>query len=301
MKEWSAGMNDRMERLEGALIQHGPDGNRIYLMAMPPYKDSDSESDFRLVSALSSLYREKGYTKIFAKSSARRVVPFLLEGYSIEAYVPRLYRGLEDVYFLGYYGDPQSSAGNKRRRIDPEAYRLFDSLLRKKRSEHAPPLAGRYRWFHCTEGDIEEMAGLYASVFDRYPFPIHEAAYLRKTMKDNVEYFGIRDRQSHELVGLSSAEYHRSSESMEMTDFAVLPETRGDGLGLFLLGRMEEYAAEKGIAVAYTIARLRSPGMNSTFLKGGYHYAGTLPNNTYIGGGLESMNVFYKVLLPVKQ
>ncbi len=294
-------MNDRMERLEGALIQHGPDGDRIYLMAMPPYKDSDSESDSRIVSALSALYRENGYTKIFAKVAARRVVPFLLEGYIVEAYVPRLYRGLEDVYFLGYYGDGKSGAVNPRRQVDPEPFRLFDSLLRKKSAEHPSPLSGRYRWFHCTEGDIEEMAGLYAKVFDRYPFPIHDAGYLRNTMTENVEYFGIRDRQSHELVGLSSAEYHRSSESVEMTDFAVLPETRGEGLGLFLLGRMEEFAAEKGIAVAYTIARLRSPGMNSTFLKGGYHYAGTLPNNTFIGGGLESMNVFYKVLLPVNQ
>ncbi|HOM70936.1 MAG TPA: putative beta-lysine N-acetyltransferase, partial [Armatimonadota bacterium] len=47
---------------------------------------------------------------------------------------------------------------------------------------------------------------------------------------------------------------------------------------------------------AYTIARSLSYGMNITFAKQGYQYAGTLTNNTNICGHMESMNVWYKHL-----
>jgi hypothetical protein len=36
--------------------------------------------------------------------------------------------------------------------------------------------------------------------------------------------------------------------------------------------------------------------MNITFGRRGYRYAGTLVNNTWIGGAIESMNVWYKIL-----
>jgi hypothetical protein len=44
----------------------------------------------------------------------------------------------------------------------------------------------------------------------------------------------------------------------------------------------------------FTIARARSTGMNVTFAKNGYSFAGTLINNTNISGRIESMNVWYK-------
>jgi hypothetical protein len=44
----------------------------------------------------------------------------------------------------------------------------------------------------------------------------------------------------------------------------------------------------------YTIARAASHGMNTTFARQGYRFAGTLVNNTHIAGGIESMNVWYR-------
>ena len=44
----------------------------------------------------------------------------------------------------------------------------------------------------------------------------------------------------------------------------------------------------------YTIARALSAGMNITFAKAGYRYAGTLVNNTDISGTIESMNVWWR-------
>jgi putative beta-lysine N-acetyltransferase len=81
-----------------------------------------------------------------------------------------------------------------------------------------------------------------------------------------------------------------------MTDFATLPSHRGRGIATRLLGLMDLRAREAGVRVAYTIARASSFGMNITFGRRGYRYAGTLVNNTGIGGAIESMNVWYKTL-----
>ena len=132
----------------------------------------------------------------------------------------------------------------------------------------------------------------YTKLYD--PFPIHDPAYLRRTMEENVVYFGIWEGES--LIALSSAETDVASGNAEMTDFATLPECRGRGIAQHLLQEMEGEMARRDIRSLYTIARAYSHGMNITFAKNGYHYGGTLTNNTNISGGLESMNLWYKHL-----
>ena len=80
----------------------------------------------------------------------------------------------------------------------------------------------------------------------------------------------------------------------EMTDFAVLPRYRGQKLAGQLLSVMEEAMKSAGVKTLYTIARLKEPGMNKTFINAEYRYSGTLVNNTNISGSIESMNIFYK-------
>jgi putative beta-lysine N-acetyltransferase len=81
-----------------------------------------------------------------------------------------------------------------------------------------------------------------------------------------------------------------------MTDFATLPEFRGNGFAELLLKYMENQMVSCQMLTAYTIARAISPAMNITFGKGGYAYGGRLVNNTNIMGNIESMNVWYKKL-----
>lgn len=113
-------------------------------------------------------------------------------------------------------------------------------------------------------------------------------------MDENVIYHGIW--KEDELVALSSAEIDAGGENVEMTDFATRPDFRSQGLATYLLDKMEEDVRSRGIRTAYTIARAYSYGMNITFAKHGYCFAGTLTNNTQIFGQLESMNVWYKPL-----
>jgi putative beta-lysine N-acetyltransferase len=113
-------------------------------------------------------------------------------------------------------------------------------------------------------------------------------------MDENIVYFCIW--KGSELAAVSSCEIDMGNLNVEMTDFAVLPKYRGRGLSLFLLGQMNIHMKQNGIKTAYTIARANSFGMNSTFSKCGYSFAGRLVKNTQIGGSIEDMNVWYKQL-----
>jgi putative beta-lysine N-acetyltransferase len=146
----------------------------------------------------------------------------------------------------------------------------------------------------CGPADTFEMAEIYKTVFSSYPFPIHRPEYLKTTMDSHVDYYGVEHAGA--LVALSSAEIDRASQAAEMTDFATLPEWRGNALSIHLLLAMEQGIAEKGVKTAFTIARAISAGMNITFAKAGYEFGGRLTNNTNISGSIESMNIWYKHL-----
>jgi putative beta-lysine N-acetyltransferase len=157
------------------------------------------------------------------------------------------------------------------------------------------PLAAETRALHVKkmeESNAEEMAALYQQVFESYPFPIYDPAYIRKTMKNDVQYFGIETEGK--LAALASAEIDRKGLNAEMTDFATLPAFRGRKLSILLLHEMEQQMQLQGIKTLFTIARLNSVGMNKTFIRMGYTYSGTLLKNTNIAGKIESMNIFYK-------
>ena len=113
-------------------------------------------------------------------------------------------------------------------------------------------------------------------------------------MRSHVAYFSVEI--DGRLQALSSSEMDVDGQNTEMTDFATLPESLGQGLAALLLASMEVDSAERGIKTAYTIARAVSPGMNITFARLGYEFGGQLVNNTQISGSIESMNVWYKPL-----
>jgi putative beta-lysine N-acetyltransferase len=277
---------DKLEQLLGARIQHGPYNDRIYVMKLGK---GDRENT---VAALLRRARKEGYSKVFAKVPADASQAFTDKGFRVEAKVPGFFNGTKEAVFLGAYLDP--------RRKREEAAGELDGVLRlalSKRGAGVPPvLDSRFSIRQCGEEDIARMAFIYSTVFPTYPFPIQEAGYLLETMRSHVDYFAIEC--GGELVALSSAEMDLSAGNVEMTDFATLPDWRGNGFGVALLHAMEEAMRRKGLATAYTIARAASAGMNITFAKLGYEYGGRLVNNTNISGRIESMNIWYKPLLP---
>ncbi|KIH76436.1 beta-lysine acetyltransferase [Geoalkalibacter ferrihydriticus] len=277
-------MSDIVERLGRSKIQHGKSNNRIYLMKLAP------DEAPRLVPQLDHLAQKKGYTKIFAKVPAAARDLFAQAGYQEEAAIPGFYAGREEAAFFGKY-----FCDRRRKERKPDTVREVISAAKAKSATAArPQLDAGYRLAPLGPENVESMAEVYREVFASYPFPIHDPAYLRQTMAENILYWGVWEGER--LVAISSAETYAADRNAEMTDFATLPAYRGAGFAQVLLAEMEEELKKRDYHTAYTIARAYSFGMNITFAKHGYRYSGTLTHNTDISGELESMNVWYKGL-----
>lgn len=267
-----------------SIVQHGPLNKRVYLMNLA------IEDCPEIVARLEHLAGSEGYTKIFAKIPESSSTPFKDAGYVTEAYVPGLYRGREDVRFMAFFLEQ-----DRLKPSDPELMdRVVQAAMSRAGKAFKSALPDGYQIIRMKISDAVDMAGLYSRVFDSYPFPVFDPAYLRKIMQENFLFYGIK--YNDRLAGLAAAETDMDSLSAEMTDFAVLHSHRGRGLAGILLQRMSQSMRNLGIETLFTIARAFSFEINITFARAGYKFAGTLVNNTHMDGQLESMNVWYRSL-----
>lgn len=276
-------MSDIVIRKGGCVIQHGKENDRVYLMKLSA-ADAYDALDF-----VERQAADFGYTKIVAKIPASAYMPFSEAGYTVEARVPRFFNNTEECFFMSRF----LSAERAEEADEPVIQRVLSEALGKKPAQLAAPPSG-FTFREAADGDTGAMSNLYGRVFATYPFPIQDKEYLLSAMQNDVRYFGVWF--NGELAALSSCELAAAQSNAEMTDFATAPEYRGKNLSLYLLDMMEKELKSVEIHTAYTIARARSFGMNITFSKAGYSYAGRLINNTNISGQLQSMNVWYKPL-----
>ena len=274
--------NDTTMLLDGALIQHGASNDRIYLM------DLGSADPVMLVPELLALAKTNNYGKIFAKVPEKKAKAFLKAGFLVEAKADNLFYGQEDGLFLGLFLDSERYT----EKLSDTYDKICQVALAKESIDESTHEAVRL----CTAEDVMAMAKIYGKVFDSYPFPIDKPDFILKSMEEDTLFAGIE--VDGELVALASAEcsFQTDKRYAEMTDFATLPDARGNGYALQLLFFLEQEIKERGILTAYTIARAVSPGMNVTFGKADYRFGGRLHNNTDISGNIESMNVWYKSL-----
>ncbi len=277
--------SDTVTRLGSSVVQHGPCNDRVYLMKL------GSEDIDTIIPAIETLADQYHYTKLFAKVPSSAKNRFCAAGYRVEAHVPGMFGGVEDGWFLARY--PESS------RADPgDAAPLTAEVLRAARSRLKPCgngiAASDFVIDEADRKDVDALAGLYGEVFETYPFPIHDPAYLRETMDEGIRYFVVRS--GNRVVAASSAEVDVSGRNAEMTDFATDSAYRGMGLCPALLAAMEGRMRRSGIVTVFTIARAAFYPINITFARAGYRFGGTLVNNTNICGAFESMNVWYKSL-----
>ncbi len=276
-------MYDVIEQIGKSTVQHGPLNKRVYLMKL-------DKSDFpQILEKLDLIALKNNYTKIFAKVPQWAAMDFRNKGYITEAYIPDFYRGEEGVHFISLFIDHGRSHLNEQTRL---TINKNVNLALSKKNINPLNYPDNLKIKIITENDVTELAELYKIVFKTYPFPIFEKDYILETMKSHINYFGAFI--DNKLVAASSAEMDLKGKNVEMTDFATHPDFRGQNLSVLLLKEMEALMRKKKMKMAYTIARSLSAGMNITFSKMGYKYAGTLINNTDISGKIESMNVWYK-------
>lgn len=275
---------DAVEKIEGALVQHGLESRRAYVMKLGRARPGP------LIRALGRLAEREGYTKIFVKAPLLEAEPFLAAGYEAEARVPGLYQGRITGLFLGLFLDEA-----RREEADKADYERVLALAMARQGSRPLTLEARQTPVRgLGPDDAETLAALYRNVFASYPFPIQDPGYIRRTMESHVAYYGVEE--DGELAAAASAEMDEEAGNVEMTDFATRPAHRGRGLARALLARMERDMAARGLFTAYTIARAGEAGMNITFAASGYALAGRLVNNTNIAGGIESMNIWHAPL-----
>ncbi|MDF1617192.1 putative beta-lysine N-acetyltransferase [Petrocella sp. FN5] len=274
-------MKDTIEKKEGITIHHGTYSDRIYVMSYDP------EQAKMMLDYVRKLGKEKDYGKIIIK--AREIDRELLQGagFSKEGEIEGYYSGTNHCLFMAKYLKADRRGVRKKAKI-------LDTIDKAKEKKVE---LDRFKWPSYTfrrlgEEDIGQMIKVYEEVFETYPFPIYDPDYIRKTMMEHCQYFGVFDQEG--LIGLSTCEINHKEKNVEMTDFAVLPSYRGHKLAKALLITMEKAMAQEGISTYYTIARSQSLPMNMTFSSLGYHYGGTLWNNTQIAGNIESMNIWVK-------
>ena len=278
-------MIDKVEKSGESLIQYGKGNDRVYLMEVSA-NDCPAVINYAMKLAFAH-----NYSKIFAKASDSCLRFFAQKGFIVEARIPKLFNGKTTGYFLSKF----MSADREQEQEEMTVKKVLSTAKsRFIKDVSALNLEEAYTWRVMEKENAQKMAELYKTVFATYPFPIDDPLYLSKTMDENVIYHGIW--QDDNLIALSSAEIDYAGQNAEMTDFATLPDYRRHGFAAYLLERMEDDVRNRGLRTAYTIARAYSYGMNITFAKHGYTFAGTLTSNTQISGRLESMNVWYKPL-----
>jgi len=276
-------MQDQIAKFGGNMIQHGQHNDRVYIMKVIP------GNELMVLQKAEFLAEQHEYTKIFAKLPASSATLFIDQGYVEEARIKTPDRQGNEFVFVSRFLDERRENTEERERIDS----ILDVALAKRTDKNKRlELPGDTMITEAGLGDANQMAELYSSVFKTYPFPIHSPAFLRTEMAGDTRYFLMR--KNGRLIGASSAEQDFFTRSVEMTDFAVLPEFRGQRLAENLLQHMERELVESPLQLGYTIARAISYGMNITFARMGYEFGGTLINNTNISGSIESMNIWYK-------
>ena len=158
---------------------------------------------------------------------------FFIAGYLEEARIPAFFSGKETTIFIGFYLNTERTKDSNINEIED----ILKIALGKRAADKISCLENRFVLRKCNKADISAMAKIYREVFPSYPFPIHDPGYLLKTMQSHIDYFGIET--DGELVAISSAEIDKEAANVEMTDFATLPDWRGDNFGQHLLARME--------------------------------------------------------------
>jgi beta-lysine N6-acetyltransferase len=275
---------DTTEYIGKSLIQHGPESSRIYLMKL------HADDIPHIIERLDRLAVLQNYGKVFAKIRKSHQPVFKKAGYTQEACVPGFFKGEESGCFLGKYFSAE-------RKIIPDK-KSIKNIIRVAESKALPAALTRsdsaMNIQKATKKDSEALAGFYRQIFASYPFPIFNKQYIQKTMAENIEYYLVRKKK--QIIAAGSAEVDKENLNAEMTDFATLPEFRGQGLAQKILTFMENAMYIHKVFCLYSIARALSFGINITFSKRGYKFAGTLFNNTNIAGSIESMNVWYRHL-----
>jgi len=201
-----------------------------------------------------------------------------------EGRIKGYFNGKDTVFLAGYTHPRRGFSPN----LTVERKLLDDVMKKEYKKIHHPK---GYEFRNATRDDTKEMTEVFSKVFETYPSPVFKPEYLIKRMEDgDIFWLAIFHGK---IVAISSAEIDYRNSRAEMTDFATLPDYRGQELASVLMDKMGKECRGLGINCLFSLARASSFGMNSVFYRHGFVFGGTLTNNCDICGGYENMNIWY--------
>ena len=246
----------------------------------------DIEDIIPLVRYLHDFALLNGFSKVIVVARDEDWQHFIAQGYVLEGVNNGQYQGRPGYYVAKFYG--------KQRHISttlPEEDDILRNVLEYPANPCPPALPAKFILRDASPEDVEQMALLYKNIFSSYPSPITEYSYLQNYLTANPFKIILHGDR---IVGAASAETDRANMTAEITDCACLTEYRGQGLVSCAVDALEQDLLREGVKNFYSIARAKSPGINTVLRKLGYTYGGRLINNCTICGQFEDMNLWFK-------
>ena len=265
------------------------DGYELWLTADPFNKrvrlDDYRGNTLKALEAAEIFVRSTGAEKWIVKARREDFQALAEYGLLYEASIDRFYLGSDCCFFAAYYTSSRRSS---------QVWQAGDRILQdaRKAAGKGSAIPEGYCFRKAEKHDAAELARLYGSIFELYPVPLNEEAYILSAMEKGGRFYvcTLEDR----IVSAASAEADLFYKNAEITDCATLPEHRKHGLMKEIISALEKDLHRDGIFCLYSIARALSYGMNAAFHSLGYKYRGRLANNCYITDKLEDMNVWVK-------
>ncbi len=232
--------------------------------------------------------REQGLSKIVVPARGGDWQALLTRGFFFEGMVARYYRGAPG-HFMAYFLTGERQASN---RLEAEQ-QLLQEVLEKPAQPPEARVPDGYELAVAGPEIADRLAAVYDQVFESYPSPLTDPAYIRELIASGGGLFMVMLRDG-QIASAAAAEIDREEASAEITNCATLPDYRGEGLMQVLIGALEAEMARREVPCLYSMARAGSFGMNLVLHRLGYIYRGRLINHAHIGGGFEDLNLWEK-------
>jgi beta-lysine N6-acetyltransferase len=225
-----------------------------------------------------------GFGKVGAFVKAEESCAF--SGYAMEGRIPGYFAGEDALCFSAYTKKQRGISRN------PDVAEKIMALTQKIRSERKHSAAS-YKLRVAAPSESTRLAVLYQAIFrGSYPTPVSDPAYLGQLMKKDTVFCYLENQG--DIIGAASLEMDIINKNGEVTDCAVLPASRGQGLLARLVNRLEEESQQRGISSLYSLSRAFLPGINIVLSDAGFRWHGRLINNCRICGDYEDMNIWQK-------
>jgi beta-lysine N6-acetyltransferase len=209
-------------------------------------------------------------------------------GFVQEGEIPGYFAGKDAVCLAGYTDD--------RRRMPRDTGKAERIIkLAREKAGKGESVDSPYILRPAETADSAALASFYGDIFrDSYPTPVSDPEYLKEAINGDSVFWLLEDNQI--IIGAASLETDPVNKNAEVTDCAVMPAYRGQGLLALMVNHLEEEGRQRKLTCLYSLSRALLPGINIVLSASGYRWYGRLINNCQICGDFEDMNIWQKFI-----